>query len=187
MGMDILKLPTNRKNRIYIRIGSERKFVPDIDIFPLYCTCCNAPQSKLYEHLGSRYGQVGTAICEKCGKEIYVTDHDNIVESIYINGSPSNEIFFNELYLLDWKFVEEFDRLSMKNVVGKVIEELKQYDGKLITVDVLREIIENVTNIKTDGKMNFITDERFSILPDDINRWIELLYSAKINIPVKVV
>ncbi|GFZ30138.1 hypothetical protein CSC2_06640 [Clostridium zeae] len=184
--MDILKLPINRKNKVYIRIKSEGKFIPDISVFPLYCTCCNAPQTKLYEHLGSRYGQVGTGKCERCGKEIYVTDHDNIVESIYINNYPSNEIFFNELYLLDWKFVDEFDRLSIKNVVGKVTEELKQYDGKFITVDVFREIIENITNIKTDGKMRFITDERFSILPDDINRWIELLYRAKINIPVKI-
>ncbi|QAA33587.1 hypothetical protein [Clostridium manihotivorum] len=187
MGLEILKLPTTKKNRIYIGIESESKLIPDIDIFPLYCTCCNTAQSKLYEHLGSRYGQVGTAICEKCGREIYITDHDNLVTSIYINGSPSNEIFFNELYLLDWKFVDEFDRLSIINVVKKVTDELKQYDREFITVDELREMIENITDIKTDGKMKFITDERFSILPDDINRWIELLYRAKINIPAKIV
>ncbi|GKU24314.1 hypothetical protein [Clostridium folliculivorans] len=186
MGMDILKSAT-RKNKVYIRIKSECKFIPDISVFPLYCTCCNAPQSKLYEHLGSRYGQVGTAICEKCGKEICVTDHDNIVASIYINNYPSNEIFFNKLYLLDWKFVDKLDEFPIKNTLEKVTEELKKYDGNFINVDELREIIENIINIKTDGKMRFITDERFSILPDDINRWIELLYRAKIDIPAKVV
>ena len=141
-------------------------FQPDVQVFPLYCSHCHNSQKHLFLHLGSRYGQVGSTKCEYCGEKIYVTDHDNIVDSILINGE---EIYFYELYKLKYQYVEfvesEFN-LSFKEMFNKI---------NWIKLSTLQEQLENVTGINTTGLIKYVTDKRFLILPPEVNRWIEFL------------
>lgn len=180
MGLVELNENNIRPNRVIIRkYGDELRLLVDAAIFPLYCTKCNHPQPNLYVHCGSRYGQVGTAKCCKCGEGIYVIDHDNVVNSIFINNYPSNEIFFNELYLLDVKYLKQLGKDHFNNIKD-VLFRLAEKE-EFIDVDRLRTIVENEMNISTTGTKMYVTDERFSLLPDDINRWIEALENAGIK------
>lgn len=177
MGLIELNEDNIRTNRVMIRKqGDELRLVVDAAIFPLYCTKCNHPQPNLYVHCGSRYGHVGTAKCCNCGEEIYVLDHDNVVNSIFINNYPSNEIFFNELYLLDVKYLKQLGEEHFNNIKDVLLKLAKREE--FISVDRLRTIVENEMNIWATGTKMYITDERFSMLPDDINRWIEVLDEA---------
>lgn len=187
MGLMELNEENIRTNRVAIRKqGDEIGLSVDAAIFPLYCTRCNYPQPNLYVHCGSRYGQVGTVRCCKCGGEIYVTDHDNVVFSIYINNYPSNEIFFSKLYLLDVKYLKQLGEEHFNNIKVALLKLAEQED--FINVDKLTTIVENEMNILATGTKKYITDERFSILPDDINRWIETLENAGIkDLPIKEV
>jgi hypothetical protein len=178
---------SNACNKVRIRFAgvTEDKnwygIQPDIQIFPLYCNCCHKQQSEPYLHTGSRYGYVGTVQCEFCKSNIVVTDHDNIVNSIILDGK---EISFHELFLLQWKYIKLIEiryGVSIRNLLMKLDEEY-------IKIDCLRTLIENKIGIYTVGDMKFITDDRFPHLPEDINRWIELLYKANIQLglePVK--
>lgn len=185
MGLMELNEDNIRTNRVEIRKqGDELRIIADAVIFPLYCTKCNHPQPNLYVHCGSRYGQVGTAKCCKCGGEIYVIDHDNIVSSIFINNYPSNEIFFSKLYLLDVKYLKQLGEEHFNNIKAALLELAEQ--DSYIAVEKLTTIVENEINILTTGTKKYITDERFSILPNDINRWIETLENAGIkDLPIK--
>lgn len=70
------------------------------------------------------------------------------------------------------------------NIKAALLKLAEQED--FITVDRLRTIVENEMNILATGTKMYITDERFSILPDDINKWIETLENAGIkNLPIK--
>ena len=51
----------------------------DVKEFPLFCPSCRNYLNEIYEHTGSRYGQVGSVKCD-CGEELALTDIDNIVE-----------------------------------------------------------------------------------------------------------
>lgn len=185
MGLMELNEDNIRTNRVAIRKqGDEIGLSVDAVIFPLYCTSCNYPQPNLYVHCGSRYGQVGTAKCCKCGGEIHVIDHDNIVDSIFINNYPSNEIFFSELYLLDVKYLKRLGKEHFNNIKAALLELAEQ--ERYIDVEKLTTIVENEMNTSATGTKKYITDERFSILPDDINRWIETLENAGIkDLPIK--
>lgn len=148
---------------------------PDIHIFPLYCNCCHKQQSDFYLHKGSRYGFVGTVQCEFCEADIVVTDHDNIVDSIIFNEA---EISFHDLYLLKWTYINSIEikhNVSIKSL-------LMNLNKGHISINSLRELIEHAIGIPTLGTMKFSTDNRFHQLPDDINRWIELLHKADIGI-----
>ncbi|MFL0252898.1 hypothetical protein ACJDT4_21045 [Clostridium neuense] len=185
MGLMELNEDSIRTNRVVIRRQwDELRLAVDAAIFPLYCTRCNHPQPNLYVHCGSRYGQVGTAKCCKCGGEIHVIDNDNIVNSIFINNYPSNEIFFSKLYLLDVKYLKQLGKEHFNNIKAALLELAEQ--DRFIAVDRLRTIVENEMNILTTGMKKYVTDERFLILPEDINRWIEALENAGIkHLPVK--
>lgn len=176
------------KNQVEIRLHDREpykmSFMLDIHLFPLYCPHCGGAQPKLYWHRDSHYGFVGKFTCEFCGKVSAVWDYDNVVNLIFIRdyNDPSKKICFSELYLLDPKFIaalEQKYRISIRSL-------LVPYNKKYIEVSALREIIESAIGISTDGSMRFLTDSRFALLPDDINRWIELLYRAGISIEATV-
>ncbi|GKX64861.1 hypothetical protein [Inconstantimicrobium mannanitabidum] len=198
MGISVLNVDNARPNRVMIRTEQIvtkhffykknskklRSIIADASVFPLYCTSCNSPQPNLYVHEGSRYGQVGTVKCSSCGKDIAVIDHDNIVASIFINNYPSNEIFFQELFLLDIKYLEALGKHHFQNIEERLIN-IEKDNTYFISVDKLRSIIEEEMHISTSGQKKYITDERFSVLPEDINRFIEALINSGVEVPIK--
>ncbi len=175
-----MDLKVNTENCVELQLERTWKIRPSIVTFPLYCAECKRTQTKLYVHTGSCYGQVGSSLCEFCGREITVEDHDNIVDSIKTAGI---EVYFTPLYLLDWKYVEKLERRFQVSVLNQLRDYVNPYGESFITVNELCDCIEKMIPVKTNGKLKFQTDERFALLPDDINRWIELLYRAGLELP----
>lgn len=168
------------KNRVELQLDRAWKICPSIVTFPLYCTGCKRTQPGLYIHTGSSYGQVGSCLCEFCGKEITVTDYDNVVDSIK---TEETKVYFTPLYLLDWKYVKKLENRFQISVENALKTCVNPYKASFITVDELRNRIEELIPVQTDGTLKFQTDDKFSLLPDDINRWIELLYRAGLELP----
>ena len=164
------------ENYVAIRSFSKYRIQPDVRTFPLFCNHCQKVQSTLYVHRGSRYGQVGDCACQYCGNKIYVTDTDNIVLYIRVNGS---EIDFKQLYLLEWKWIE----LLGTRAEQLVLEKLAPLGEKAIRVNQLCELIEMALEVGTYSRNVYQTDEEFSILPEDINRWISLLEHLDVGLP----
>ncbi|MGN0159961.1 MAG: hypothetical protein ACI4AQ_01075 [Lachnospiraceae bacterium] len=170
----------NTDNRVELQLERPWKIRPAIVTFPLYCRECKRTQSLLYIHTGSCYGQVGSCRCEFCGSEITVEDHDNVVDSIRTAGT---EVYFTSLYLLDWKYVKKLEmrfRVSVENALRACVN---PYGASFITVHELCDLIEEMIPVKTDGTLKFRTQEQFALLPEDINRWIELLYRSGLELP----
>ncbi len=163
-------------NKVYIRLDRNFMIQPDAKLFPLYCTSCGKCQQDLYVHAGSHYGYVGSCNCAYCGKNIDVSDGDNVVLFIRTEGA---EIRFDRLYLIDWKYIEDMGR----DRAALVERELKQHKGRFIYLDELCGVIENTLNIKIQEKYSFSTDDRYLLLPEDVNRWINLLYAAGVKLP----
>ncbi len=175
----------NTDNNVSLRFKEDklRKMLPDAGSFPLYCKACNRTQSELFIHFGSRYGQVGSCNCEFCGAVIYVNDHDNIVDSIMTAGT---EIFFEELYLLDAKYINELEKITGAQISKALYDYWNEGERKYqMKLNVVCDIIEELTGIKSDSTdICFITDDKYSILPEDINRWIRILYLAGVSLPM---
>lgn len=177
-----LRKPTV-KNKVYLRrtagtYGTVIGMLPQIYVFPVYCTYCHTTQENFYHSTGSRYGNVGSMVCGSCGSKITITDNGNMQDKIYINGEV---LEYSQLYLLDWKYLMQIEAKCRVSVSSA----LSAYSRNEMVIDVLRKTVEKVTGITTDGSMRFVTDNRIDKLPDDINRWIELLYRAGIAIPAK--
>lgn len=164
------------ENYVAIRSFPKYRIQPDVRTFPLFCNHCQKVQSTLYVHRGSRYGQVGDCDCQYCGNKIYVTDTDNIVLYIRVNG---REVSFKQLYLLEWKWIE----LLGTRAEQLVLEKLAPLGEKAIRVNQLCELIEMALEVGTYSRNVYQTDEEFSILPEDINRWISLLEHLGVRLP----
>ena len=174
------KINTMLDNRVMVRLNTTFKIQPDIRTFPLYCNACEKVQPILYVHYGSRYGMVGSCNCQYCQNVIDVTDGDNIVTFIKTGG---REIQFNELYLLDWNYIAVLGEEK-----AKLVEEaLSQYQDEYITVTQLCSVVGDVLGIKDYPIKKYTTDRHYSILPQDINRWISLLDAIGVTLPDNVV
>ncbi|MGN0513031.1 MAG: hypothetical protein ACI4GD_02040 [Lachnospiraceae bacterium] len=177
---NLSKYKGNTDNSIQLQLLRPWKIQPNAATFPLYCVKCKKTQPYLYIHTGSSYGHVGSCQCEYCGETIVVKDHDNIVNSIK---TADTEVFFSQLYMLDWKYVAAIEGRYGISVEKELSANLNSHGTSFMTVNELRELIERLIPVKADGSLRFQTDDRFAILPDDINRWIELLYRAGIKLP----
>jgi len=63
----------------------------NVNKFPLFCPSCRNYLNEIYQHNGSRYGQVGTIKCD-CGETLSLTDSDNIIEYINIHVRKLKEV-----------------------------------------------------------------------------------------------
>lgn len=156
-----------------------------IKITPLACAVCRKSQPKLYVIPGSYYESIGTTVCKHCGEPIVVSYSDASLTDISIGNGTMNakeiHITFRDLYLLHWHYIE---KIAAKYSFA-ADDLFQKYDNTSIDVNKLREILEQQTGIETAGKMKFITDSRFDQLPDDISRWIELLYLAGCDLGIE--
>lgn len=164
------------QNRVYIRLDGRFMIQPDVKAFPLYCTACRRKQPELYIHDGSRYGHVGACACSFCGAEINVNDGDNIVTFIRTGG---REIDFADLYLIDWKYIHAMGEQEEM----KILQALQSYKGRFVYLDELCDIVERTLELKVESTHSFCTDREYSILPADVNRWINLLHTAGVRLP----
>ncbi len=173
---EYLKVNKKTNNRIMVRMNTSFKIQPDVLTFPLFCRACNKVQPTLYVHCGSRYGQVGSCKCEYCQNIIDVIDGDNIVTYIRTGG---REIQFKELYLLDWKYIEQLGA-DKTNLVENA---LNQHQDEYITVYQLCSLVGAALGLEDYPINKYITDRDYCILPQDINQWISLLDSMGVNLP----
>jgi len=142
-------------------------FQPDVQCMPIYCKECSHALSDLYCHCGSRYGIVGEVKCDHCGHVILVTDNDNIVNAIKFDGV---EIKFSELYKFHWKYLSQLERNRNVNIKALFTE-----DDRHVPIDKVMKCLQDATGETPTGQWQYITDRRFPKLPNEINRWIELL------------
>ena len=163
-------------NRIEIRLHPNHMIQPDIKIFPLFCQSCKKVQPGFYVHCGSRYGQVGSTKCQYCEVNIDVTDGDNLVDYIKVNGRV---ISFRELYLLDWSFIQQLGH----NKEQLIENALAEYKGKYMTVNQLCSVVANAMNVNEYPVYTYSTDVDFSVLPKDINQWSSLLTALGVVLP----
>ncbi|MCR5771074.1 MAG: zinc ribbon domain-containing protein [Butyrivibrio sp.] len=152
----------------------------DITLFPLYCDGCGHFFSHFYIHKGSRKGVVGQITCPSCGRDVQVTDEGSMVDSVCINDHPVN---FSSLYLLDFTFIEEADRLHDGQIIKALMAKYNKSELNYLTIDELTNICSASSCVQLTGDMKFQTDTRFAALPPDINRWIEFLYRSGVNLP----
>ncbi len=143
----------------------------DVEITPLFCMKCNNQIDGFFKHDGSRYGQVGTVICNHCGAKVDCVDHDNIVESL-------NTYTDNKEYIIDY-----YKLYKLEKEVWDAIKEKTKYDiferhkNKTVTLqEVISEICEEhhieLRYIQTE---NLNTNDKIKVLPNVINRWITLI------------
>jgi len=134
----------------------------DVKEFPLFCPSCRNYLKEIYEHTGSRYGQVGSVKCD-CGEELVLTDSDNIVEYINIHIRKLKIVLnFKDLFKMH---KVNFDKL--KNEYGYDIYE--KHLNKSIELDNLIVDIE-----KNNGKIISPIDTEFPATVG-IQKWMSLM------------
>lgn len=170
------------ESTISIRKHATKNYlILDILVFPLYCSNCHSSLNELYHHTASRYGLVGRVKCPICDSEILLLDDDNIVERIYM-GVPNPTIFyhmnnkkelndtieFRELYHLNDTVIQQIEALTKQDIWSLIPE-------KMIPLTTLIDTLQNLLSISITKQYQYITDKRFTVLPEIINHWIELL------------
>lgn len=120
----------------------------DVKEFPLFCPSCRNYLNEIYEHTGSRYGQVGSVKCD-CGEELALTDSDNIVEYINIHIRKLKIVLnFKDLFKMNQV---DFDKL--KNHYGYDIYEKnlnKRIELDNLIKDIESHIGETISPIETE-------------------------------------
>ncbi|WP_196803010.1 hypothetical protein [Butyrivibrio sp. MC2013] len=172
-------------NRVMLHMDSEGRtsMQPDITVFPVRCSKCHRILPHFYLHRGSSNNYVGNIRCRFCGHDISVSDREYMVDRIYFD---EDEIDFACLYLLDWIYIDAIDTIYDGAASKVVLKDYTRSALNYITVDDLTRRIANAISKQLTGNMSFVTDPRFPKLPADINRWIELLYVAGIQLPSNV-
>ncbi len=178
----------------YNRIGyhnkiDDRKEVAvriDSKVTPIFCSACNKQVPGFYKHLGSRYGQVGAITCERCQSTIYVTDNDNIVDTLHNSVGTYRNPFLMDVEKLDNVMqTYTFDYSSLYFLNGWIFEQieaatgfqlLQEFDGWVDLADVIVRICEKINqSISPFTKTPYYTDPRIAELPDVIHTWLGLL------------
>ncbi len=128
--------------------GNEWGVQLDVKKFPLFCPSCRNYLNELYEHTGSRYGQVGSVKCD-CGEELALTDSDNIVEYINIHIRKLKTVLnFKDLFKM-----HKVDFEKLKHNYGCDIYE-KSQDKRIeldnLIIDIENHIGETISPIETE-------------------------------------
>ncbi|MFC6267850.1 hypothetical protein [Frigoriflavimonas asaccharolytica] len=142
--------------------GNECEVQLNVAKFPLFCPSCRNYMTEIYEHNGSRYGQVGSIKCD-CGETLNLTDSDNIIEYINIQVRKLKAVVdFKKLFLMEKK---DFEKL--KNDIGYNIYE-KHFNEKID----LNYLILNIENYLGEKISPFETEFPATI---GIKKWIGLM------------
>jgi hypothetical protein len=92
----------------------------------------------LYEHEGSRYGQVGSVTCD-CGEELSLTDDDNIIDYISIHLRKLKVV-------LDFKDLFKMNKADFENL--KINHKYDIYEKYLNQTIELTELIDDIEKLK---------------------------------------
>ncbi|AIY14322.1 MULTISPECIES: hypothetical protein [Cellulophaga] len=123
--------------------GNEWGVQLDVKKFPLFCLSCRNYLSEMYEHTGSRYGQVGSVKCD-CGEDLILTDSDNIVEYINIHIRKLKTVLdFKDLFKMrkadfeklksDYGYDIYEKNLNKRLELDKLIADIEKHNGETIS------------------------------------------------------
>ncbi|MBO1514415.1 hypothetical protein [Metabacillus bambusae] len=143
----------------------------DVSITPIFCVKCNKQLPELYEHMGSRYGQVGTIQCDFCGTNIYCVDNDNIVEKLCTTG-----------YILDY-----YKLYKLEDEIWGKVKDVIEYDitsrhvGNTVTLDyVINEICQEFSITLKDNNYFISEDGKITKFPKSVTKWFDLLQTLSL-------
>lgn len=168
------------------QVGCNFEIGLDVKVTPIYCMECNKCLPDLYQHGGSRYGQVGELYCERCGNTLAITDHDNIVDSLHVSVWQYKNPLINSMDEFDKRIKTitiEYSKVYLINqqLINNLIK-LHGYDiedmlGKRIDLaDFIRDIKMKLSIDDKNIKLtNTIADTRFNLLPLIIVDWYSLI------------
>lgn len=164
-------------NCIYISKAQDRfQILAYQRTIPLFCYCCKKQQSDLFAWRGTRYGQPHIHKCEFCGSELWVTDRDWQGTYLWVNDV---EIKFDDLYLIDWKYVESLGTEKMEQIK----EQLLALDEIVVPIPKFCDIIEEVMGVKDYPIHKYIVNGIYRRMPEDILRWFSLLEALGVRLP----
>ncbi|WP_298766126.1 hypothetical protein [uncultured Polaribacter sp.] len=123
--------------------GDEWGVQLDVKKFPLFCHSCRNYLNEIYEHTGSRYGQVDSLKYD-CGESLSLTDSDNIVEYINIHCRKLKAVLdFKDLFKMHkvnfdkLKNEYEYDiyekHLNKRIELDNLIVDIEKNNGKIIS------------------------------------------------------
>jgi hypothetical protein len=162
----------NEEHNVLLRVRKDGWGVQlDVHITPIYCVNCEQQLPGLYEHLGSRYGQVGTLKCNHCDFDIHCVDNDNIVEELRTSGYTLN---YYSLYRQEnetWK--------KIKETTGYDI--ISRHGGNTVLLTTITNEIAREYKITLKGNQSFTShDGKITHFPNSITNWFELLNELNI-------
>lgn len=153
------------KINLIVRNGAESPSL-DVTITPIYCVNCERQLPHLYEHLGSRYGQVGTIHCAFCESTIHCTDGDNIVFELKTSGCVLN---YYHLYRL-----EKDIWIKLKESYGYDIA--ARHKGKTITLETVVKELSKEFKVPVTASQQFTSqDGKITMFPKVVVKWFSIL------------
>ncbi|OIU68701.1 hypothetical protein [Rossellomorea aquimaris] len=153
------------KINLMIRNGAADPSV-DVSITPIYCVSCDRQLPHLYEHTGSRYGQVGTINCEYCETPIHCTDGDNIVYELRTSGFVMN---YYHLYRLEKEIW-----ITLKESYGYDIS--ARHKGSTITLETVVDELSKEFKIPAATSRQYTSnDGKITMFPNVVVKWFSIL------------
>jgi hypothetical protein len=138
----------------------------DVSITPIYCVACDRQLPHLYEHTGSRYGQVGTIYCEYCENPIHCTDGDNIVYELRTSGYVMNYYHLYKLEKERWTALKESYGYDLA----------ARYNGSTITLETVVDDLYEVFKIPAATSRHYTsTDGKITMFPKVVEKWFSIL------------
>lgn len=175
MALEVFCEPNDEKGYVTIckyysgTIDGHSNFYLESSVMPVYCEICGCFQSKLYKNLGSRYGFVGSFLCEYCGSSVAVRDNDGILDSVVCG---SIELNFSALYGFS---------PSILNLLGKKIR-LNLFafleDKPNFPLYCLADELISISGIGYNTDLDFIAEAGFPVFPGEALKWLTILEAA---------
>lgn len=162
-------------------------------ITPGYCAKCRHQLNGFFRYEGSRYGQVGTIMCNHCNMEIHCTDNDNIQDSIYMipeiysekwsydGDDPLRslvEIDFRDVFQINTRIFRKLEK-ALGDKVGDS-NFLSKMEHKPIELQALIDQTCDALHITEISPEAIVVDERFHSLPEKVTVWLNLLNRLEI-------
>ncbi|MEN2767048.1 hypothetical protein [Ornithinibacillus xuwenensis] len=160
----------------------------NVTIIPAYCASCRRQIEGFFYFQNARIGQVGTIPCNHCGMEIHCTVHDGSQDSIYMipeiyseqwsyvgeNQLRSHvEIDFQDLYQINTKTMKKLEKILLSEQGEQhFLVELDQ--SKLELNDLIDQVMSSLKLNELPNE-KIMTDDRFNMLPEKVNKWLNLL------------
>ncbi|USB33407.1 hypothetical protein [Paenibacillus sp. YPG26] len=170
---------------VNVKFYNNTRVVVDTEITPIYCTACSNQTGGMYHYDGSRYGQVGTVICDVCHAEILCTDDDNYRYQIHLSTKDYNRplhtdqepgnryrkitLDFSALYLLSEAV---FETLTQK---GFDLSELGAYTQLSSINHLVRE-----QYARPVPELNLYLDSKIRRVPPVVLEWYQILNELEI-------